>query len=523
MVSNIEHGVVHILTSNASGSGFIIDEDGLVVTNAHVLGSSKSVTVRLVSGKEYIGDVASLGKDADLAIIDLSTSDRFVPITFGDSDLVSVGDNVIAVGYPIGNVLRGSQTVTRGIVSSKRVLDGVDYLQTDAAINPGNSGGPLFDRSGHVVGVNTSKIVKVDIEGVGLAIAINEVKAMLPLLPLAANQDVPLLSSTPTPAAAQVSQLGETYENHEYGYNIEVAPGWTLDEEYETDTHASFWAPERRAFLKITTHNLGGFTTLRQFAEKRWKSILNNEEQHLTAFHSDEKRVGESYWLTYNQQSSAEDCVEYVVERITLHSLYPDKPYGFIVSSRVCEHNLSAYDQVRYDMLNSLTEYSYSIYIAPRWTLDEEHETDPYASSWMPNPRGAVYTRFLTREAYASFWVPNRRGLLEITTHHLGDFPTFSAFAEWRRASVRETGKQWPVFEVISSEKRREGDREFYWFDYRRQESPEFCVSRNVELISRSSKDTEVPYGFIVHSAVCEYSYDIYGQDMIDMLESFKY
>ena len=343
----------------------------------------------MVSGKEYPGDIVSLDKAADLAIIELTTSDRFVPITFGDSDLVSVGDNVIAVGYPIGSVLGESPTITRGIVSSRRMYGTVDYLQTDAAINPGNSGGPLVNRSGQVVGVNTFVIRDFggrDIEGVGFAIDVNEVKAMLPLLPLAANQDVPLLSPTPTPAAAQVSQLGETYENHEYGYNIEVAPGWTLDEEYETDTHASFWVPERRAFLKITTHNLGGSTTLRQFAEKRWKSILNNEEQHLTAFHSDEKRVGESYWLTYNQQISAEDCVEYVVERITLHSLYPDKPYGFIVSSRVCEHNLSAYDQVRYDMLNSFTEYSYSIYIAPRWTLDEEHETDPYASSWMPNP-----------------------------------------------------------------------------------------------------------------------------------------
>ena len=79
------------------------------------------------------------------------------------------------------------------------------------------------------------------------------------------------------------------------------------------------------------------------------------------------------------------------------------------------------------------------------------------------------------------------------------------------------------MFEVTSSGKRREEDRDFYWLDYRKQESAEVCASRNSELIGWSSQHPEVPYGFIVHSAFCEYSYDIYGQDMIDMLESFKY
>ena len=495
----------------------------MVVTNAHVVGSFRSVNVRLASGKEYVGDVASLDKDADLAVIDLSTSDRFASVPLGDSDLVSVADNVIAVGYPISYVLRGPQTVTRGIVSSKRVLGGVDYLQTDAAINPGNSGGPLFNRSGQVVGVNTSKLAQVDIEGIGLAIAINEVKARLPLLPLAGSDDVPPLSPTAPSDGDPVRASTEMYKNEEYGYSIGIAPGWTLDEEYETDINASFWAPERRGFLRIATHNIGSSTTLRQFAEKWWKSILNDEERHLTGFHSDEKRVGESYWLTYNQQRSTEDCVEHVAERITLHSLYPDKPYGFILSSRVCEDSLDTYDQDRNDMLISFSEYSYSIHIASGWTLDEEQEMDDHASSLMTNSKGTVYTRSVTRDAYVLFWAPGRRGFVEISVHDLREFASFPAFADWRRTAVRKDGESSAEFKVVSSEKRQEEEQEFYWFDYRKQESPDVCISRNVELIGRSSRHPEVPYGFVVHSGVCEYSYEIYGQDVIAMLESFRY
>ena len=198
------------------------------------MGRSKSVTVRLAGGKEYTGDVVSLDEEADLAFIDLNTDDKLLPVALGNSYLAFVGDDVIAVGYPLGNALPGSSTITRGIVSSWRVFDGVDYLQTDAAINPGNSGGPLIDRSGKVVGVNTSRYEEVGgrpVGGIGLAIAINEVTARLPLLPLVAASDVPPISPTPTPDADELSDPTETYENEEYGYSIEVADGWTLGEE----------------------------------------------------------------------------------------------------------------------------------------------------------------------------------------------------------------------------------------------------------------------------------------------------
>ena len=503
VVSNIEPGVVRILTSTGTGSGFIVDEDGLVVTNAHVVGSFRSVNVRLASGKEYVGDVVSLDKASDLAIIDLSTSDRFAPVPVGDSDLVSVGDNVIAVGYPIGSVLGGSPTITRGIVSSKRRYSAVDYLQTDAAINPGNSGGPLVNRSGQVIGVNTSKIERAGgrpIEGVGLAIAVNEVSAMLPLLPLAVSQDVP--PHPATPLATQIPDSSETYQNGRYGYSIRIAPGWTLDEVAETDDRASFWAPSDVGLFQINVYDLAEFPSLRKFAEWRRDEI---EGSHIER---KQERGREFYWLVSSRLRAGGGCSAFYIELITFSSWYPDKPYGFILSSAVCEHSIDAYDQDRLDMLDSFSEwehyrnstYGYHMNIAPGWTLSEEE-----------------------KDGYASLWAPGHRSFLEITAHDLGGFSSFPAFAEWRRTSLRKGGESWPVFEITSSGKSQEEGRDFYWLDYRKQESTEVCVSRNAELIGRSSQYPEVPYGFIVHSGVCEYSYEIYGQDVIVMLESFKY
>ena len=126
-----------------------------MVTNAHVVLGFKTVDVRLPSGQIYQGEVLGLDEVVDIALLDLRGSHDFDPVTLGDSDVVAVGEDVIAMGYPLSDVdiLLGSPTITRGIVSAKRVSkSGVRLLQTDAALNPGNSGGPLFDRDGQVVG-----------------------------------------------------------------------------------------------------------------------------------------------------------------------------------------------------------------------------------------------------------------------------------------------------------------------------------------------------------------------------------
>ena len=214
MVEDVSPGVVQIVTLSGTGSGFIIDADGLVVTNAHVVQGFKTVDVRLGSGQSYQGEVLGVDEAADLALLDLREFRNFEPVALGDSDAVAVGEEVIAMGFPLGgnDILLGSPSVTSGIVSAKRVSkSGVKLLQSDAAVNPGSSGGPLFDRDGRVVGVNTGKLFESSdgrpVEGIGLAVAINEVRDRLDLLARGGDDTAPSPAqgttdhtSTPVPA-----------------------------------------------------------------------------------------------------------------------------------------------------------------------------------------------------------------------------------------------------------------------------------------------------------------------------------
>lgn len=143
-------------TGGATGSGFIIDREGHVVTNLHVVQAANRITVRLADGAQYAGKFLAGDAETDLAVVKIQPRVTLQPLVFGDSDIVRVGDWVIAIGSPFGL----EQTVTTGIISAKeRVTDRRNtlqqFLQTDAAINPGNSGGPLLNLNGEVVGVNT--------------------------------------------------------------------------------------------------------------------------------------------------------------------------------------------------------------------------------------------------------------------------------------------------------------------------------------------------------------------------------
>ena len=189
LVQNVQGGVVQIITITSSGSGFIIDTDGRVVTNQHVVGGNRSVTVRMHDGTEYQAGVLGVDVVADLAVVDIAPEIALTPVPMGDSSLVQVGEEVVAMGYPLGYQLGQSQTVTKGIISSRRPNfqgSGVEHFQTDAAINPGNSGGPLFNRAGEVIGVNTSRRETTSdgrpVIGISFAVSINELKSRLETL-----------------------------------------------------------------------------------------------------------------------------------------------------------------------------------------------------------------------------------------------------------------------------------------------------------------------------------------------------
>ncbi|MEG0771813.1 trypsin-like peptidase domain-containing protein [Clostridium sp.] len=165
------------------GSGFIFSEDGYVLTNFHVISSASQVKVIFNNGKEVNAKIVNYNQEADLAVLKI-TDDVELPgvVTLGDSESLQVGEQVVAIGNPLGKEYLGS--VTTGIVSavSRDVeIDGkkMNLIQTDTAINPGNSGGPLINSKGEVVGINTAKLSGEGIEGIGFSIPINDVTAKL--------------------------------------------------------------------------------------------------------------------------------------------------------------------------------------------------------------------------------------------------------------------------------------------------------------------------------------------------------
>ena len=165
--------------SSALGSGFIIDEKGIIVTNNHVIQDAEDIIVRVNGDREFKANVIGSDPLSDIAVLQLDTNEKFIPVKFGDSDKARIGDWVIAIGNPFG--LGG--TVTSGIISARNRSIGLsryeDYIQTDASINSGNSGGPLFDMNGNVIGINTAILGRSGSIGIGFSIPSNSAKIVI--------------------------------------------------------------------------------------------------------------------------------------------------------------------------------------------------------------------------------------------------------------------------------------------------------------------------------------------------------
>jgi putative serine protease PepD len=214
----VADGVVAVQVGGGSGTGFVIDKRGTIVTNAHVVGESSQASVRFGDSGETI-DAEVLGSDpsTDLAVlrVDPSRVGTLSPLTFADSDAVRVGDEVVAIGHPFGL----DRTATAGIVSglgreiqSPNGFSIDEVIQTDAAINPGNSGGPLVDGKGRVVGVN-SQIATAGggggNVGVGFAVPANTVREVVPRLASGQTIERPYLgvSTAAGAAGAEVQEV----------------------------------------------------------------------------------------------------------------------------------------------------------------------------------------------------------------------------------------------------------------------------------------------------------------------------
>jgi serine protease Do len=169
--------------SSGEGSGFVISQDGYIVTNNHVVEDMDEITVHFLDGDELEAEVVGRDAKTDIALLKVNPGSKSLnTIALGDSDVVRPGDWVVAIGNPFGL----AHTVTAGIVSAKNRRDVMnrhqyeDFIQTDAAINPGNSGGPLIDLQGRVIGINTA--IRSDANTIGFSVPINQAKQILPQL-----------------------------------------------------------------------------------------------------------------------------------------------------------------------------------------------------------------------------------------------------------------------------------------------------------------------------------------------------
>jgi S1-C subfamily serine protease len=219
-----------LVPQEGQGSGFVIDKDGHILTNYHVIADARQVEVTLHNRKKYKATVVGTDPAHDLAVI-LIKAPELVPAVLGDSRNLQVGQKVYAIGNPFG--LAG--TMTRGIVSSIRPVrepNGAtidEAIQTDAAINPGNSGGPLMNWHGEVIGINTMILSSVGQNaGIGFAIPINTAKAVLNDLMTLGRVRRPALGVRTIPISAELAdEMGLPVD---YGLLIvQVTPGGSAD------------------------------------------------------------------------------------------------------------------------------------------------------------------------------------------------------------------------------------------------------------------------------------------------------
>jgi len=241
-----------LVPQEGQGSGFVIDKEGHILTNYHVIADARQVEVTLHNRKKYKATVIGTDPPHDLAVIQIKAAD-LVPAVLGDSRNLQVGQKVYAIGNPFG--LAG--TMTRGIVSSIRpvrepngaMID--EAIQTDAAINPGNSGGPLMNWHGEVIGINTMILSNVGQNaGIGFAIPINTAKAVLNDLMTLGRVRRPALGVRTVPISPELAEdIGLPVD---YGLLIiGVVPGSSADT-------AGLKAGSERAYLGNTPIMLGG-------------------------------------------------------------------------------------------------------------------------------------------------------------------------------------------------------------------------------------------------------------------------
>ncbi len=561
MVRNVQGSVVQILTISGSstgfGTGFIIDSDGHVVTNEHVVEGYQNVTVRMFDGTEHQASVLGVDANADLALIDIDGGENFHSVPLGDSSRVQVGEDVIAIGYPLlVHQLGQPMTVTDGILSTRRpdfAQTGVEYLQHTAVINPGNSGGPLFSRAGQVIGVNAAKQLTNPsgdlVEGVYFAVAINELKSRLEGLKSGGNMPsvTPMPTTSPTPVATPAPTTSPTpvatpsattdWRWDRWGglldsWSISIPSGWSFEPDSSDDDTDFFVADDDPLFVGISVFpNLyaGGIFTLDGFAQL-WKSVSESSGAedypstfNVTSFEKQADRGGrEFYSLHLEYFDTVTGCWIYGIDHI-----FTDLDYGAIASGRICDSDGIATDDDWGDMPEILDSFElhhytfvdiyrnnlhgHSLDLGLHYYLSEDSEEHDFSFFW--GFEGS------TRVAFLNVWT------FEASA---GIFYELEDFAKWRReraiAYASEQGRSQQVKSFTKHSETSPVDgvtRQWYEFKYR-EDDDRSCVSDVTELIILEDSMSTGGIGYVVTGSVCESHLSIWGPRRDEALDSFR-
>ena len=420
-MENALPSIVQVLTDSGSGSGFIVNESGLVVTNQHVVEGGRIVRVRLGTGRStYPGEVVERHSSLDLAYIQIDSRLEFTPIAIGDSDEIRAGEEVIAIGFPLGSELGDAATITTGVISAKR--EDLDFLQTDASLNPGNSGGPLLNGYGYVVGVNTAGIEQRDgrtISGINFAIPINEIKKPLgsqitsgqPVCdsPAASSQNltlaptpvtnVPAPTITPVPAAAPSPTPTPPAEATSTPTPMPTPtatarptptprptpaprptmtptatptrlplPTWRDCEGLAGNSYRyslkcnQYWteadvvSAEGRPFFNVDVKGFKFQESMEYFFQRHQERLQLSAGDYTVFEQVSTMRERDYIHSEYRWQPSEEDCVYNVAEHIFRSTNRP-ADYTFIITAGFCEGSLDSFGWQRTSILSSFKEY----------------------------------------------------------------------------------------------------------------------------------------------------------------------
>ena len=240
-MEKVRESVVLIDAGDGTGSGFVVDTTGYILTNEHVVRGSTWVSVILDNGDRLTAYVAATDASRDIALIKVDRSFQSV-LQFATE--AREGEEVIALGYPFGYTLGQGMTITTGIVSALRTYDGVAYVQTDSALNPGNSGGPLLNLTGAVVGMNTAGIT--DAQGLNFAVRYDVLTGRLPALRGSAARP-PTVTPTPTPTPELEPLFGPV------DGEIELDPDYGFIDAHHTDAWIRDGVIEARFYNPYST------------------------------------------------------------------------------------------------------------------------------------------------------------------------------------------------------------------------------------------------------------------------------